>query len=263
MPSYAVPFFKGSGPQPPTFTCPNAYASAAVPPKKNKLIDHTLLKPEASESQIRKLCKEAKQYDFASVCINPYWVRLGHELLKDTDVRVCTVVGFPLGASAVASKGLEAVEAVKDGAKEVDMVINVGEIKSKNYQAVEEDVYCVVNSVRAHLANTGADQKTGGVVVKVILECCLLTDEEVVQACRACVAAGADFVKTSTGFNKFGATEHHVKLMRDTVGGKVGVKAAGGVRTAEDMDKMVHAGATRIGTSNGVALMTGGTGAGY
>lgn len=167
MPSYAVPFVRGSGAEPPTFTCPNAYASSKLPPKKNKLIDHTLLKPEASESQIRKLCEEAKQYDFASVCINPYWVPLGHELLKGTDVRVCTVIGFPLGASSIASKGLEAVEAVKDGAREVDMVINVGEIKSRNYQAVEDDVYCVVNSVRAHLANTGADQQTGGVVVKV------------------------------------------------------------------------------------------------
>mmetsp|Transcript_12772 Transcript_12772/g.10866 ORF Transcript_12772/g.10866 Transcript_12772/m.10866 type:complete len:144 (+) Transcript_12772:338-769(+) len=143
------------------------------------------------------------------------------------------------------------------------MVINVGEIKGKNYKAVEDDVYCVVNSIRAHLANIGADTKTGGVVVKVILECCLLTDEEVVEASKLCVSAGADFVKTSTGFSKHGATEHHVKLMRDTVGDKVGVKAAGGVRTPEDMDKMVRAGATRIGTSNGVALMTGGTGTGY
>mmetsp|Transcript_13544 Transcript_13544/g.11365 ORF Transcript_13544/g.11365 Transcript_13544/m.11365 type:complete len:204 (+) Transcript_13544:182-793(+) len=133
----------------------------------------------------------------------------------------------------------------------------------KGNRAVEDDVYCVVNSIRAHLANIGADTKTGGVVVKVILECCLLTDEEVVEASKLCVSAGADFVKTSTGFSKHGATEHHIKLMRDTVGDKVGVKAAGGVRTPEDMDKMVRAGATRIGTSNGVALMTGGTGTGY
>lgn len=214
------------------------------------LIDHTLLKPEATRAEVEKLCAEAKAYGFCSVCVNTFWVPLCAELLKGTAVKVCTVVGFPLGAMDSRSKAFETREAVARGAQEVDMVINVGAIKSEDWATVEADVRGVVEAA-------------GSVPVKVILETGLLTDDEKVRACKACVAAGAAFVKTSTGFSKGGATEADIALMRATVGAGLGVKASGGVRTLEDARKMVAAGASRIGASSGIAIVTGGVGSGY
>lgn len=207
-----------------------------------KYIDHTLLKPESTQDQILKLCAEAKEYDFASVCVNPYWVKTCAEALKGTDVKVCTVIGFPLGASTSAVKAYETKDAIANGAGEVDMVLNIGEMKAGNYDAVQTDVEAVVKA---------AD----GVCVKVILENCLLTKEEIVKACELCAAAKATFVKTSTGFSTAGANSEDVKLMKEAVKGQCLVKAAGGVRTYEDMEKMIEAGADRIGTSAGVKLM--------
>lgn len=207
-----------------------------------KYIDHTLLKPESTQDQILKLCAEAKEYDFASVCVNPYWVKTCAEALKGTDVKVCTVIGFPLGASASAVKAYETKDAIANGAKEVDMVLNIGEMKAGHYDAVQTDVEAVVKA---------AD----GVCVKVILENCLLTKEEIVKACELCAAAKATFVKTSTGFSTAGANPEDVALMKEAVKGQCLVKAAGGVRTYEDMEKMIEAGADRIGTSAGVKLM--------
>lgn len=209
----------------------------------NKYIDHTLLKAEATNEDIIKLCLEAKNYNFKTVCVNPNYVALASELLKDSDVGVCTVIGFPLGANESAVKGYEASYAVRNGADEVDMVINIGQLKSGNYEFVKNDIEAVVRSV---------DKKAK---VKVILETCLLSDDEIVKACEAAMAAGADFVKTSTGFSTGGATEKAVSLMKKTVGNRLEVKASGGIRNYEDAMKMIKAGATRIGASAGVKIV--------
>ena len=210
------------------------------------MIDHTILKANATSEEVKKLCEEAARYHFASVCVNPSWVPLCHSLLKDTGVMVCTVIGFPLGATTTMSKVTEAVEAVKNGACEVDMVINVGRLIEGDEAFVLKDIRAVVEAVKGYAA------------LKVILETCLLNDAQIVRACELCVEAGADFVKTSTGFSTGGATEHDVALMKKTVGDRAKVKASGGVRTAADAEKMVKAGADRIGTSNGVAIVSGG-----
>ena len=210
--------------------------------KYNKLIDHTLLKQDATPEQIMKLCFEAKEYDFMSVCVNPAYVPLAHELLKDSDVKVCTVIGFPLGMNLTKTKVEEAMLAVNQGADEVDMVINVGMLKSENDEYVENEIRLIKESIN-------------GKLLKVIIETCLLTDDEKVRACLAAKRAGADFVKTSTGFSTGGATVHDVALMRQTVGEEMGVKASGGVRTHEDLLAMVEAGANRIGTSNGTKII--------
>ena len=210
--------------------------------KYNKLIDHTLLKQDATPEQIMKLCMEAKDFDFMSVCVNPCYVPLASELLKDSDVKVCTVIGFPLGMNLTKTKIEEAMLAVNQGADEVDMVINVGMLKSGNDEYVENEVRLIKESIN-------------GKLLKVIIETCLLSDEEKVRACIAAKNAGADFVKTSTGFSSGGATTHDVALMRKTVGEEMGVKASGGVRTHEDLLAMVEAGATRIGTSNGTKII--------
>ncbi|MEG0327534.1 MAG: deoxyribose-phosphate aldolase [Erysipelothrix sp.] len=212
--------------------------------KINKLIDHTLLKPDATEAQIRTLCEEAIQYDFMSVCINPGFVALGHELLKNSDVKVCTVVGFPLGATTTATKLFETQDALKNGADEVDMVINISALKDKNYDFVQEEIRVLKEAV-------------GTKVLKVIIEACLLTDEEIAKVSELSVAAGADFVKTSTGFSTGGATANDVKIMKDTVKDRAQVKASGGVRSIDDVNALVEAGATRIGASSGVAIMQG------
>lgn len=209
------------------------------------LIDHTLLKPEASSGEIEKLCLEAKRFSFASVCIQPYRVRQAAALLHDSAVKVCTVVGFPLGANCTHTKAVETEQAVAQGATEIDMVINIGALKEQNDELVEKDIYAVV-------------QAANGQIVKVILETCLLTDEEIKRACLLTVKAGAHFVKTSTGFSKSGATVEHVALMRQTVGKNFGVKASGGIRDIETLNKMVQAGANRIGTSSGVSLIESG-----
>jgi len=206
-------------------------------------VDHTLLKPEASDEDIRKLCAEAAQYRFASVCVNPSWVRAAVCNLRGTSVPVCTVVGFPLGATLPDVKAYEARRAIMDGAREVDMVINVGALKSGDDCAVEHDIRSVVEASHEH-----------GVLVKVIIEAALLNDDEKVRACLAAKRAGADFVKTSTGFAKGGATVADVALMRRTVGAGMGVKAAGGVKGIEDARAMLEAGATRIGASVGVKI---------
>lgn len=209
----------------------------------SSLIDHTLLKPEASESDIRKLCEEAAQHHFASVCVNPTWVKAAACILRGTGVPVCTVIGFPLGASVADVKAYEARRAIFDGAREVDMVINVGLLKSNDDCAVEHDIHSVVEVAHEH-----------GAICKVIIETALLTDEEKVRACLASKNAGADFVKTSTGFSKGGATVDDVALMRQVVGSALGVKASGGVKGIEDARAMVQAGATRIGASVGVKI---------
>jgi deoxyribose-phosphate aldolase len=209
----------------------------------SSLVDHTLLKPEASDADIRKLCEEAAQYRFASVCVNPTWVRAAACNLRGTSVPVCTVVGFPLGATLADVKAYEARRAIFDGAREVDMVINIGALKSGDDCAVEQDIRAVVEASHEY-----------DVLVKVIIEAALLTDDEKVRACLAAKRAGADFVKTSTGFAKHGATVADVALMRRTVGAEMGVKAAGGVKGIEDARAMVEAGATRIGASVGVKI---------
>jgi deoxyribose-phosphate aldolase len=206
-------------------------------------VDHTLLKPEATDEDIRRLCAEAAQYRFASVCVNPSWVRAAACNLRGTSVPVCTVVGFPLGATLPDVKAYEARRAIMDGAREVDMVINVGALKSGDDCAVEHDIRSVVEAAHEH-----------GVLVKVIIEAALLNDDEKVRSCLAAKRAGADFVKTSTGFAKGGATVADVALMRRTVGAGMGVKAAGGVKGIEDARAMLEAGATRIGASVGVKI---------
>ncbi|MCM8710997.1 deoxyribose-phosphate aldolase [Clostridium sp. SYSU_GA19001] len=211
-----------------------------------KFIDHTILKPEASEEQIRKVCEEALKYRFASVCINPCHVSLVASLLKGSSVKVCTVIGFPLGANSSKIKAFETSEAIKEGAEEVDMVINIGKLKDGCYDYVKEDIKAVVEAAK------------GKALTKVIIETCLLTDEEKVTACKLAKEAGADFVKTSTGFSSGGATEADIKLMRQTVGEEMGVKASGGVRSYEEAVKMIRAGATRIGASASVAICEGG-----
>ena len=233
--------------------------------KRSKYIDHTLLKPEATEEQIKKLCAEAAKYDFASVCVNPGWVRTAAEALKGTDVKVCTVIGFPLGATTSASKVFEASEAVLSGAGEVDMVINVGRLKAGDDEYVTEEIRAVRDAVDKAGASALANDETascgtascgaGPVVLKVIIETCLLTDDEKVRACKCAMAAGADFVKTSTGFSTGGATVSGVRLMKQTVGEALKVKASGGIRTKDDMDAMIEAGAERIGTSHGIECM--------
>lgn len=211
-----------------------------------RMIDHTLLKPEATLEEVTKLCLEAKTYNFASVCVNPGYVKHSYELLKDTKVKVCTVIGFPLGATSTQSKRYEAEQAIRDGAMEVDMVINVGMLKSKQYEYIFNDIQQVV------LAS-----KNLRVVTKVILETALLTDEEKVTACLISKHAGADFVKTSTGFSKGGATVGDIALMKYVVGSTVGVKASGGIRTREDAEAMVASGASRIGASASVKIVSG------
>ena len=208
-----------------------------------KMIDHTLLKPDATEEQIKKVCAEAKENGFMSVCVNPSRVKLVADELKDSDVRTCCVIGFPLGATLSAVKAYETMNAVSLGADEVDMVINIGAAKDGNWFLVESDIRAVVTAAN------------GFALVKVIIETCLLTDEEKVRACECAMRAGADFVKTSTGFSTGGANVHDVELMRSVVGDKLGVKASGGVRTPEDAKAFIEAGANRLGTSNGVKLL--------
>ncbi|WP_458110740.1 deoxyribose-phosphate aldolase [Bacillus sp. PK6-013] len=210
-----------------------------------RMIDHTLLKPDAVTSEIEALCKEARVYDFASVCVNPCWVKLCAELLKDSEVKVCTVIGFPLGAASPETKAFETRQAIADGAGEVDMVINIGALKDRDTGTVEYDIRAVT------------DAAVGKALVKVIIETSLLTDEEKRLACGLAVKAGADFVKTSTGFSGGGATVQDIKLMREAVGPDIGVKASGGVRDKESALAMVEAGATRIGASAGVSIVKG------
>ncbi len=209
------------------------------------LIDHTLLKPDATREEVDQLCREAAQFCFASVCVNPNWVALCREILRNTGVKVCTVIGFPLGAHLPDVKAYETRRAIEQGAEEVDMVINIGALKSRDYALVEQDIHGVVTA------------SGGRALVKVILETALLTRDEKVMGSTLSKAAGADFVKTSTGFGGGGATVEDVQLMRDTVGPEMGVKASGGVRTKEDAEKMVAAGATRLGASAGVKIVRG------
>lgn len=210
------------------------------------MIDHTLLKPEATVKQVEQLCAEAKQYGFASVCINPSYVKLCAKLLRDTAVKICTVIGFPLGATSTEAKTFEAERAIQDGAREIDMVINVGMLKSAEYKYVENDIGSVARAVKRH-----------GALLKVIIETGLLTDEEKVKACLIAKNAGANFVKTSTGFAKGGATAGDIALMRRVVGPSLGVKASGGVRTHEDAKTLIESGADRIGASASVIIVTG------
>ena len=212
--------------------------------KLNKYIDHTILKPETTQEQVEKILSEAKEYDFASVCVNPTWVSLAADSLKDSDVKVCTVIGFPLGANTSAVKAFETKDAIANGADEIDMVINVGALKAGNDALVLDDIKAVVDA-------------SGDKLVKVIIEACLLTDDEKVRACQLSKEAGADYVKTSTGFSTGGATVADVALMRKTVGPDMGVKASGGARSYEDAIAFIEAGASRIGASSGVAIMNG------
>ncbi len=208
-----------------------------------KYIDHTILKPEADEAAVIKLCKEAKEYGFASVCVNPYYTKLVHEELKGSGVKTCVVIGFPLGANTKAVKAFETKEAMENGAEEVDMVINIGALKDKKYTVVKEDIEAVTKVAK------------GKAIVKVIIETCLLTDEEKVRACTIAKEAGADFVKTSTGFSTGGATIKDVQLMRETVGDDIGVKASGGIRDYNTAKAMIEAGANRIGASAGITII--------
>lgn len=208
----------------------------------NKMIDHTVLKADTPLETVKRICDEAMEYGFASVCINPCHVAYCADYLKDSDVNVCTVIGFPLGANTSAVKAFETKDAIANGADEIDMVMNIGALKDKNYDLVRDDVKAVVEAAN-------------GTLVKVILETCLLTEDEIKKACELCVEAKADFVKTSTGFSTRGATIEDVKIMKAAVQGKAKVKAAGGVRTHEDMVKIVEAGADRIGTSAGCSLV--------
>ncbi len=211
-----------------------------------KYIDHTLLKPDATQQEIAQLCFEARKYGFASVCVNPTWVSLCAELLKGSSAKVCTVIGFPLGATSSESKAFETETAIRQGATEIDMVINIGALKARDLETVAKDIRGVVQAAHSH-----------GIIVKVIIETSLLTDEEKTIASLISKEAGADFVKTSTGFAGGGATIHDVELMRKTVGPQMGVKASGGVRTFEDAASMIKAGATRIGASAGVKIIQG------
>lgn len=212
--------------------------------KMSKYIDHTLLKADASKEAILTLCEEAKTYDFMSVCINPSWISTAKEALKGSDVLVCTVIGFPLGATSTAAKVFEAKQALLDGADEFDMVINIARLKANELDYVTKEIAAIKEAVGEH-------------VLKVIIETCLLTDEEKIKACQCVVDAGADFVKTSTGFSTAGATVEDVALLKISVNGKALVKAAGGVRNGDDFQAMISAGADRIGTSGGVKLMQG------
>ncbi|OCG29363.1 deoxyribose-phosphate aldolase [Gilliamella sp. Choc4-2] len=209
-----------------------------------KYIDHTLLAMNATKDQITKLCEEAKQYHFYSVCVNSGYVPLVASLLKGSDVKVCSVVGFPLGAMLTSAKAFETEMTVKAGAQEIDMVINVGWLKSNDWDAVKQDIEAVFNAC-------------GAVPLKVILETCLLTKDEIAKVCEICKQIGVAFVKTSTGFSVSGATVEDVKLMRDTVGNEMGVKASGGIRDRQTAEKMVQAGASRLGASAGIAIVSG------
>jgi deoxyribose-phosphate aldolase len=211
------------------------------------MIDHTLLKPEATRQQIESLCQEAKEYKFASVCVNPTWVSTAKKLLQGSGVMVCTVIGFPLGATTTETKAFETKNAIENGAEEVDMVINIGALKDHNDELVEKDIRAVVEAAK------------GKAHTKVIIETSLLTKEEKIRACELSVKAGADFVKTSTGFSTGGATAEDIALMRKTVGPELGVKASGGVRSTGDVQKMIEAGATRIGASSSIAIVKGQT----
>ena len=222
----------------------SALGSTNIGPEVAGMIDHTLLKPDASQEQIAQLCYEARKLGFAAVCVNPTNVKLCSQLLRGSTVHVCTVVGFPLGATPPEVKAYEAQQAMDDGATEVDMVINIGALKSKDYTLVEKDIATVARTCHA-----------GGAILKVIIEAALLTDEEKVIACQLAKAAGAEYVKTSTGFGPGGATVHDVELMRRAVGPEMGIKAAGGIRSYEDVKSMVAAGATRIGASAGVKIL--------
>ena len=208
----------------------------------NKMIDHTVLKADTPLETVKRICDEAMEYGFASVCINPCHVAYCADYLKDSDVNVCTVIGFPLGANTSAVKAFETKDAIANGADEIDMVMNIGALKDKNYDLVRDDVKAVVEAAN-------------GTLVKVILETCLLTEDEIKKACELCVEAKADYVKTSTGFSTRGATIEDVRIMKEAVHGKAKVKAAGGVRTPEDMVKIVADGADRIGTSAGCSLV--------
>lgn len=208
----------------------------------NKMIDHTVLKADTPLETVKRICDEAMEYGFASVCINPCHVAYCADYLKDSDVNVCTVIGFPLGANTSAVKAFETKDAIANGADEIDMVMNIGALKDKNYDLVRDDVKAVVEAAN-------------GTLVKAILETCLLTEDEIKKACELCVEAKADYVKTSTGFSTRGATIEDVRIMKEAVHGKAKVKAAGGVRTPEDMVKIVAAGADRIGTSAGCSLV--------
>lgn len=209
------------------------------------IIDHTILKAEATEAEVVKLCSEAKEYGFASVCVNPSMVALAANELKGTEVKVCTVIGFPLGATTTEVKAFETEDTIKKGATEVDMVINVGKLKEGNLEYVKNDIKAVVDAAK------------GKALTKVIIETCLLNDDEKVAVCKLAKEVGADFVKTSTGFSTGGATAHDIKLMRETVGAEMGVKASGGVRSREDALTMVENGATRIGASASIAICKG------
>ena len=210
--------------------------------KRSKYIDSTILKADATEEMIRNLCREAKKHDFSAVCVNPCWVSVAAEELEGTDVHVACVAGFPLGQNSSVIKAGEAAEAVHNGADEIDMVINVGRLISGDIDYVRDEIKLIKKTI-------------GNRILKVIIECCLLNDEQKIAACKAAVEAGADYVKTSTGFSAGGATVEDVRLMKETVGGKAKVKAAGGIRTKEQMDRMIEAGAERIGTSSGASLL--------
>ena len=210
--------------------------------KINKLIDHTVLKAFATTSDIKKLCEEAKKYDFASVCVNPCNVKLAKELLENTDVLVCTVIGFPLGANTIEIKQAETIDAVNNGAEEIDMVINIGKAKEHDFDYITEEIKAVVDAANGNL-------------VKVIMETCYLTDEEKREVCKCASLAGAQFVKTSTGFGTGGATKEDVSLMRNSILDTMSVKASGGVKTLSDLNEMVAAGANRIGASSGINII--------
>lgn len=213
--------------------------------KFEKYFDHTILKPDASKEDVKKICEEALKYDFASVCVNQYNTKFVADMLKDSDVKVCTVVGFPLGAVSTAVKVFETKEAIKDGASEIDMVINIGALKDKEYDYVKNDIQAVKEA---------CEDKA---ILKVIIETCLLTDEEKVKACELSVLAKADFVKTSTGFSKGGAKASDVKIMKDTVKDNAKVKASGGIHSYEEAQEMINAGADRLGTSATIAIVNG------
>lgn len=212
--------------------------------KLNKLIDHTLLKADATSAQIKQLCQEAKDYDFKSVCVNPAFVPQAAELLKGSDVEVCTVIGFPLGANTTATKVFEAKDAIANGATEVDMVINISQAKDGQWEAVEEEIKQIAEAVK------------GKAILKVIVETALLTDEEIKNATEATVNTGADFVKTSTGFSTRGASLNDVQIMNTVTQGRIGIKASGGVSNRQDALNMVEAGATRIGASKGIQIVS-------
>lgn len=227
----------------------NGADACALAPPLARLIDHTALKPEMDEKQVRELCREAREHCFASVCVSPVWVPIAYEELRGSTPAVCTVIGFPSGAFRSRVKAFETAQAIKDGADEIDMVLAIGVLKSGRYDDVENDIKAVVDSAR--------DASGGRAIVKVILETALLTDEEKVIACVLSQNAGANFVKTSTGFAKGGATPADVALMRRVVGSRLGVKASGGIRSLEDAEQMVAHGATRLGASAGVEIMQG------